>query len=254
MTFVSTTQFYGIDVNAFAVEVAKVTLMLARKLAADELGDERAVLPLDDLDDNFIAADALTVDWPDFDVCIGNPPYLGRRRIVEERGAGYAAWLAEEFPDVGGVSDYVVYWFRKAHDRLPDGRRAGLWPRTPCARATTRKASLDYIDRQRRRDLRRRLEPALVGRRRRRGLDRQLGQGHRPRAEDAVACRRRGASLEVDEITGSLSTDVDVAEAAQLDVNPPAQDLLPGPDARAHEGFVLTPETRRRPLLAEEAR
>ncbi len=45
MAFVSTTQFYGLDINAFATEVAKVTLMLARKLAADELGDERAVLP-----------------------------------------------------------------------------------------------------------------------------------------------------------------------------------------------------------------
>jgi len=126
MTFLSTTQFFGIDVNAFATEVAKITLMLARKLAADELDDERAVLPLDDLDANFIAADALTVQWPEFDTCIGNPPYLGRRRIVEERGAAYAAWLARAYPGVGGVSDYVVYWFRRAHDQLPEGGRAGL--------------------------------------------------------------------------------------------------------------------------------
>lgn len=87
MSFVSTTQFYGIDARPFAVEVAKVTLMLARKLAADELGDERNVLPLDDLDGNFLAKDALRVDWPPFEACIGNPPYLGRRRIIEEKGA-----------------------------------------------------------------------------------------------------------------------------------------------------------------------
>src|SRR6185437_11067115 len=38
LAFVSTKQFHGIDLRPFAVEVAKVTLMLARKLAADELG------------------------------------------------------------------------------------------------------------------------------------------------------------------------------------------------------------------------
>ena len=48
------------------------------------------------------------------------------RRLIEERGADYAALLAERYPDVGSVSDYVVYWFRLAHDHLPAGGRAGL--------------------------------------------------------------------------------------------------------------------------------
>lgn len=144
-SFLSPRQFFGIDINSFAVEVAKVTLMLARKLSADELGDEERVLPLDDLDSNFRAADALAIDWPEFDVCIGNPPYLGRRRIVEERGADYAAWLAQEFPEIGGVSDYVVYWYRKTHDLLPTGSRAGLVGTKTIRQTDSRKASLDYI-------------------------------------------------------------------------------------------------------------
>jgi SAM-dependent methyltransferase len=78
LAFVSPHQFYGIDINPFAVEIAKATLMLARKLAANELGDERQVLPLDDLDANFTAGDALEVEWPRAAVIIGNPPYLGR--------------------------------------------------------------------------------------------------------------------------------------------------------------------------------
>jgi hypothetical protein len=126
LSFVSTAQFYGIDFNAFAVEIAKVTLMLARKLAADELSDERTVLPLDDLDSNFTAADALAVPWPQYDTCIGNPPYLGRRWIAQRRGPAYAAWLLETYPKIAGVSDYVAYWFQLAHDRLPEGGRAGL--------------------------------------------------------------------------------------------------------------------------------
>ena len=53
--------------------------MLARKLAADELGDERTYLPLDDLDANFQTANAVTATWPAFDACISNPPYLGAK-------------------------------------------------------------------------------------------------------------------------------------------------------------------------------
>lgn len=145
LAFVGANQFYGIDINPFAVEIAKVTLMLARHLAARELGDERQTLPLDDLDTNFVSDDALFTEWPSFDACIGNPPYLGRRRLIEERGASYASRLSERFPDVGGVSDYVVYWFRLAHDRLPPGGRAGLVGTNSIRETASRRASLDYI-------------------------------------------------------------------------------------------------------------
>ncbi|MEA2276808.1 MAG: hypothetical protein QOC78_1768 [Solirubrobacteraceae bacterium] len=145
LSFVSTSQFFGIDFNAFAVEIAKVTLMLARKLAAEEFHDEPNVLPLDDLDSNFSAADALTVKWPSYDTCIGNPPYLGRRWIAPRRGADYAAWLLDEYPEVGGVADYVSYWFRLAHDGLPEGGRAGLVGTTSIRQGATREATLDYI-------------------------------------------------------------------------------------------------------------
>ena len=51
--------FYGMDINPFAVELAKVTMMIARKLAIDELHITETALPLDNLDANFMAADAL---------------------------------------------------------------------------------------------------------------------------------------------------------------------------------------------------
>ena len=138
-------QFCGIDTRPLAVEIAKLTMVIAERLADDELGHERRGPGLADLDGNFIVGDALRVDWPAFDVCIGNPPFLGRRRIVAARGAAYSAWLAHEFPDVGGVSDYAVYWFRKAHELLPDGGRAGLVGTNTIRQTTTRKAGLDHI-------------------------------------------------------------------------------------------------------------
>lgn len=250
MTFLSTRQFFGMDINAFATEVAKVTLMLARKLAADELGDERAVLPLDDLDPNFVAADALTVDWPQFDTCIGNPPYLGRQRLIEERGAAYAARLDDAFPDVGGFADYVVYFFRRAHDLLPDGARAGLVGTNTIRQGATRRASLDYIT----------ANDGVI-------YDAVSSQ---PWSGDAVVnvsivnwakgidpspktlwLSDGTVKLEVESISGSLSAEVDVSSAAQLGVNRRPKVCFQGQTPGQTEGFVLTVDQAER-LLAEE--
>ena len=59
LSFLSARSSYGLDINPFAVEIAKVTMMIARKLAIDELHITEQALPLDNLDQNFIAADAL---------------------------------------------------------------------------------------------------------------------------------------------------------------------------------------------------
>lgn len=47
LSFVTPNQFYGMDVNPFAVELAKVTLMIARKVAIDKLSLTEPALPLD---------------------------------------------------------------------------------------------------------------------------------------------------------------------------------------------------------------
>ncbi len=63
---VTARQFFGMDVNPFAIELAKVTMSIARKLAIDETHLEEEALPLHNLDDNFRAVDALItpVDSP----------------------------------------------------------------------------------------------------------------------------------------------------------------------------------------------
>src|SRR5688572_6621025 len=75
-SLVSLRQFYGIDSNPFAVELAKVTLMLAKELAlwnpAPSLMQCNQTCPcrsiphyrLDNLDGNIRCADALLSEWP----------------------------------------------------------------------------------------------------------------------------------------------------------------------------------------------
>ena len=53
--------------------------------------------------------------------------------------------LREVSGGVGGVSDYVVYWFRLAHDSLPPGGRAGLVGTNTIRQGDTRASGLDYI-------------------------------------------------------------------------------------------------------------
>lgn len=123
--FVTAKQLYGLDIVPFAVELAKVTLMLAPKLAIDELHTDEQALPLDNLDANVRVCDALIDDsggltpWPACDVIIGNPPFLGAKRLKPEHGADYVNRVRKAFPEVPGMADYCVYWVRRAHDHLP---------------------------------------------------------------------------------------------------------------------------------------
>lgn len=156
--FVTARQFYGIDIIPFAVELAKVTMMIGRKLAIDELHISEKPLPLDNLDSNFISDDALIdslgnpVQWPKADVIIGNPPYLGAKRLKPERGVDYVNRIRKAYPSVPGMADYCVYWFRKAHDHLPEctpdnllSGRAGLVGTQNIRNNKSREGGLDYI-------------------------------------------------------------------------------------------------------------
>lgn len=123
---VNARQFFGLDINEFAVELAKVTMMIGRKLAIDELHIlDEPPLPLDNLDANFQARDALidadgkVAVWPTADVIIGNPPFMGAKWLKPTRGPDYVNAVRDAYPDVPGMADYCVYWFRRASDLLP---------------------------------------------------------------------------------------------------------------------------------------
>ena len=153
--FVHTGQFYGIDIKPFAVELAKVTLMLAKEVSWFEMRDyydsKNHPLPLDNLDSNIICADALLNEsngqrvWPYADVIIGNPPYQGQRNMQREFGADYVNKLREAYSEVPGKADFCVYWFYKAHNAIPPNGYAGLVGTNTITQNYSRTGSLEYI-------------------------------------------------------------------------------------------------------------
>ena len=156
LSLVNPRQFHGIDRDSFGVELAKVTLMLAKKLAIDEatealerdqielpLHDE--ALPLDNLERNIICDDALFAPWPEVDAIIGNPPYQSKNKIQQELGRDYVNRVREHYPDVDGRADYCVHWFRRAHDHLKENQRAGLVGTNTIRQNYSRTGGLDYI-------------------------------------------------------------------------------------------------------------
>lgn len=156
-SIVSIKQFHGMDYNQFAVELAKVTLMLAKEIAIKETRDwvdtmqiglgfqMEETLPLDNMNDNILFADALFTNWHKADVIIGNPPYQSKRNMQQEFGADYVSKLRERYSNVPGRADYCVYWFYKAHNNLKEGGFAGLVGTNTITQNYSREGSLDYI-------------------------------------------------------------------------------------------------------------
>lgn len=132
----------GIDIEQVAVMVARVTLWMGHRQMVDRYGPAEPVLPLIDLS-AVRAIDALQADWPEVDAIIGNPPFLGSQLLRQNLGDGYLRWLTSTFGV--GIKDLCVYWFRKAHDHLDDGQRAGLVGTNSISQNTAREASLEYI-------------------------------------------------------------------------------------------------------------
>ncbi|MEO1207973.1 MAG: DNA methyltransferase [Cyanobacteria bacterium J06638_20] len=146
MGYVTPLQFFGIDNNPFAVELARVTLMIARKVAIDRLGLYEPALPLDTLNQNICCQDALFTKWPKADAIIGNPPFLGGHLMRQSLSDEYVEKTFEKFSDIKNQQiDFACYWFRLANDCLSERARAGLVGTNSISQGKSRNASLEYI-------------------------------------------------------------------------------------------------------------
>jgi hypothetical protein len=132
----------GLEIDGFAVGLARVVIWMGHKLAVEELNLSERTLPLADLS-GIRPGDALTMPWPRAEAIIGNPPFHGSQNLRGILGDDYVEWLRGAFGV--GIKDYCVYWFRKAHDHLAPGARAGLVGTNSISQNRARSASLDYI-------------------------------------------------------------------------------------------------------------
>lgn len=118
-------QFHGIEINDFAVSVAKAALWIADaqmwEATREILHNPSAFLPLKHYD-GIREGNALRMDWLEgipgrhVDYIIGNPPFVGHQWRTHEQAADMD--LVFKGHDKYGKLDYVCAWFRKAADYM----------------------------------------------------------------------------------------------------------------------------------------
>lgn len=125
---------YGIELNPYAAELARVSVWIGEIQWMRRNGFEAArnpiLRPLATIDnrDAVLAPDGTPAEWPTVDAVVGNPPFLGNKKMIRAMGEDYASRLRAAWPAVPGGADLVCYWFAKAWRQMQAGtlNRAGL--------------------------------------------------------------------------------------------------------------------------------
>lgn len=122
---VSIGQFYGIEINDFAVTVAKTALWIAEsqmmKETEDILHTDLDFLPLKSYA-NITEGNALRIDWETvvpkdkLNYIMGNPPFVGHQWRSKEQVEDMK--IAFHDLDKHGKLDYVTAWYNKACDYM----------------------------------------------------------------------------------------------------------------------------------------
>ncbi len=84
-------------------------------------------------------------DNPGFDVLVGNPPFMGGRRITSVFGETYRDWLLNIHPESTAAADLAAQFFRRAFALIREGGTFGLLATNTIAQGDTRAAGLRWI-------------------------------------------------------------------------------------------------------------
>ena len=125
----------GIEINAYAAELARVSVWIGeiqwmRRNGFYESTDP-ILKPLDTIEccDAILTPEGEEPEWPEADVVIGNPPFLGNKRMRQVLGDVYTENLYRSRKGlVPAFADLVCYWFDMAARLVADRKlaRAGL--------------------------------------------------------------------------------------------------------------------------------
>ena len=123
---VSIGQFYGIEINDFAVTVATTALWIAESQMMKEteelLNTNLDFLPLKSYT-NIVEGNALRIDWENvvpkdkLNYIMGNPPFVGARLMSSAQKDDLFEIFGSKWKNAGNL-DYVCCWYKKAADYI----------------------------------------------------------------------------------------------------------------------------------------
>ena len=117
---VNVDQFYGIEIEEFPAQIAQVAIWLMdhqiNLVVSEHFGEHYARLPLVKSAD-IAYADSLSVDWPEVEYIIGNPPFVGKTYQSKEQREAKLQIMSDI--DCASDLDFVASWFVKAMRVLP---------------------------------------------------------------------------------------------------------------------------------------
>ena len=123
---VNINQFYGIEINDFAVTVATTALWISESqmLAETEqiIKHDIDFLPLK-ANANIHEGNALRIDWEtvvpkdELNYIIGNPPFVGANNMITSQREDLRIIFGEKWKNIGEM-DYVCGWYKKASELM----------------------------------------------------------------------------------------------------------------------------------------
>ena len=125
----------SIEINPYAAELARFTAWIGEirwmRRNGFDAGRNPILKPLDNIEcrDALLNADGTEATWPETDVIIGNPPFLGGKKLKSILGEEYVTNVREAFAGrVPNFADLVCFWFEKSRYQIETSRlsRAGL--------------------------------------------------------------------------------------------------------------------------------
>ena len=108
----------GIEINPYAAELARVSVWIGHIQWTRRHGyaapSNPVLQPLDTIEcrDAILTPDGKIAEWPKADVIVGNPPFLGSKRMLDTLEEDYTNRLRSAFNNrIPVTADLVTYWF-----------------------------------------------------------------------------------------------------------------------------------------------
>ena len=116
--------------------------MKVSPVTGEEVPDDSARMPV------LRYLKATKAEWPAAEVIIGNPPFIGNKRMRLALGDGYVETVRGLYPDVPETADFVMYWWHIAAERVRAGttKRFGLITTNSITQTFNRRVVQPHLD------------------------------------------------------------------------------------------------------------